>query len=75
MKIRLKVHLSGTRNGVEWPAYGETVELPDEEAASMVAAGIAEPVSKHREAETAVPPAAENREALVPKRALKGRAK
>ena len=46
MKIRLKVHLSGTRNGVAWPAYGETVELPDEEAAQMVATGMADPVSK-----------------------------
>ena len=75
MRIKLKVHLTGTRNGVEWPAYGEEIDLPDEEAADMVAAGMAEPATKHRDAEKAVPAAAEMRKALVPSQTLKGRAK
>ena len=65
MRIKLKVHLSGTRNGAEWPGYGEEIELPDEEAASMVAAGMAEPVATFRNAEKAVPAAAETRTATV----------
>ena len=34
MRIKLKTHITGTRNGQEWPAYGQELELPDEEAAS-----------------------------------------
>ena len=44
MKIKLKVTLSGTRDGVEWPAAGCSVDLPDDEAAQMVAAGLASAV-------------------------------
>lgn len=79
MRVKLLVHLTGTRNGAEWPPYGAEIELPDEEAASMVAAGMAQPVTKHRDSEKAVPEPAETRKAtakaLVPKRTLKGRAK
>jgi len=71
IKIRLKVGLTGTRNGVEWPPRGSEVELPDQEALEMIQAGMAEPVTSFRNAEKAVPPAAETREALVPKRTLK----
>ena len=75
MRIKLLVHLTGTRNGDPWPAYGLEMELPDDEAAAMVAVGMAEPVTKHREAEKAVPPRAESRAAVTPKRTLKGRSK
>ncbi|MFD5573981.1 hypothetical protein [Streptomyces cadmiisoli] len=42
MRIRMKVSISGTRNGKSWPERGGTVELPDDEARQMVAAGLAE---------------------------------
>ena len=42
MKVRMLVHMSGTRNGQEWPAAGEPMDLPDGEAADYIAAGIAE---------------------------------
>jgi hypothetical protein len=81
MRVKLLVHLTGTRNGVEWPGYHEEMELPDDEAASMVAAGLAEPVTKHRDAETRPATASEERgveatrKALVPTRSVKGSAK
>jgi hypothetical protein len=75
MRVKLLIHLTGTRNGAEWPGRGEEMELPDNEASSMVAAGMAEPVTKHRDSEKAVPAVAEIRKALVPSQTLKGRAK
>jgi hypothetical protein len=39
--VKLTVHISGTRNGEDWPAPGTVVDLPDEEAASLVAHGLA----------------------------------
>lgn len=44
MKVRMKVGMSGTRNGEAWPKLGEVAELPTAEAAHYVAAGIAERV-------------------------------
>lgn len=44
MKIRMKTHISGTRNGVRWPEAGAEVTLPDNEAADLCAQGLAEPV-------------------------------
>jgi hypothetical protein len=49
MKIKMKVQMSGTRNGAEWPDVGETVDLPKEEAAKMCAAGMAIPVASKDE--------------------------
>lgn len=58
----MKVDISGTRNGVEWPRAGGTVELPDNEAAKLCAARIAEPVADEKPVETAtVPDDAETR--------------
>lgn len=71
MRVKLLVHLTGTRNNVEWPERGKEVDLPDEEAQAMISQGMAEPVTSHRSEEKAVPPAAETRAALVPKRTLK----
>ena len=44
VKVKLKVNISGTRDGVEWPAVGGAIDLPDDEAAQMVAAGLASAV-------------------------------
>lgn len=41
MKVKMLFQISGTRNGVDWPAPGETVDLPDDEAAELVAQGQA----------------------------------
>jgi len=45
MKIKLKVTLSGTRDGIEWPPVGGSVDLPEAEAAQMIAAGLASAVA------------------------------
>lgn len=57
MKVRMKIAMSGTRSGVDWPPYGETLECSDEEGAQLCAAGIAEPVVEPERMETATLPA------------------
>lgn len=42
MKVRMKVEISGTRNGEYWPKPGETMDLPDAEALDYIANGICE---------------------------------
>jgi hypothetical protein len=52
----MKADISGSRNGQLWPKRGEVMELPDDEAADLCAAGLAEPVAKKdADVETAVP--------------------
>lgn len=41
--------VSGTRDGVDWPEPGENIDVPDEEAASLIGNGLA------KEAEPAEP--------------------
>lgn len=41
MHIEMRYQISGTRNGEEWPAPGVPFDLPDEEAAALVAQGLA----------------------------------
>lgn len=60
MRVRMKVEMSGTRNGAPWPPRGETVEVGDVEGADMCAAGLAEPVAEDK-VEQAVAPKAETR--------------
>ncbi|KPC73717.1 hypothetical protein ADL26_13375 [Thermoactinomyces vulgaris] len=57
MRVTMKVDLSGTRNGEPWPRRGETVDLPDEEAAQLCASGMAE--TAKGKVEKAVPSKAE----------------
>ena len=75
MRVRMKAALSGTRDGAPWPKPGGTVDLPDEEAAHLVAAGLAAS-DRHDEAspaeETATPP--DEAEKAVPAR-RRGQAK
>lgn len=54
MKVRMKVGVSGSRNGQVWPPIGETMDLPDHEGAELCAANMAEPV-KSDTTERAVP--------------------
>jgi hypothetical protein len=41
MKVKMIASITGTRDGHDWPAAGETVELPDAEARDLVASGLA----------------------------------
>jgi nucleotide-binding universal stress UspA family protein len=54
VRVRMKVEVSGTRNGEKWPPRGSVVELDDTEGASLCAVGLAEPVADDT-VETAVP--------------------
>ena len=45
MKIKMRVSITGTRDGQEWPAAGETIDLPVDEATALVDAGLAEAAS------------------------------
>lgn len=56
MKVRIQGDISGSRDGVPWPKRGETMELPDDEGASLCASGLAVPVkSTDGDVEKAVP--------------------
>ena len=50
MRVTMKLQISGTRNGEPWPARGETIDLPDDEAAALVAQGAAEPAGETADA-------------------------
>lgn len=39
--VRMIVQLSGTRDGVDWPAAGALLECPAEEAAQLVGSALA----------------------------------
>ena len=41
MRVVMKSAISGTRNGLDWPGLGGSVDLPDAEARSMIEAGLA----------------------------------
>ena len=41
MKVQIIARISGLRNGVDWPAPGEFLTLPDGEAKDIIDAGIA----------------------------------
>lgn len=40
-KVRMIAHVSGTRNGEDWPKPGETITVPAAEAEDLIRAGIA----------------------------------
>lgn len=65
----MKVQLSGTRDGREWPARGSEIDLPHAEAVDYINAGMAEAVTTFpAEPETATPPdRAEKRAGRGPK--------
>lgn len=51
----MKSRISGTRDGVEWPKPGESIDLPDAEAVSMLNIGLVIP-NPEPEPERAVKP-------------------
>lgn len=61
MKVRMKVGISGTRSGEDWPPPGGTLIVDDEEGMALCAGGLAEPVYEPAPVETAVAPEPEIR--------------
>ncbi len=59
----MKLQILGSRNGVRWPAPGETKDLPSGEAADLIAAGVAEAVEEKASPETTQPRKATARKA------------
>lgn len=41
MRVKMAVGITGTRNGENWPAAGEVVDLPTGEAELLLANGMA----------------------------------
>ncbi len=46
MKVRMIAAISGTRDGSDWPAAGETLECSNGEGADLIAAGLATAITK-----------------------------
>lgn len=61
MRVRMKVDVSGTRNGQPWPRRGQVADVDDAEGAQLCHAGLAEPVAVAEPVETATAPSAEQR--------------
>ncbi|UPT41774.1 MULTISPECIES: hypothetical protein [Streptomyces] len=59
MRVRMKVTVSGTRDGEPWPEKGGDVDLPDNEAKQLIAAGLAAEPDNEPEVEEATAPPAE----------------
>ena len=55
MRVQLRVQISGTRDGADWPPPGSVVDLPDDEALGLISWGSALAVSDER-VETATAP-------------------
>lgn len=56
MNIRMTAQISGTRDGALWPAPGDVIDLPDDEANGLIAIGLAkadEPAAPVEEKATA----------------------
>lgn len=62
MKVRMRVGISGTRSGVDWPQPGAVLDCSDEEGMQLCQAGIAVPEPEDR-VEKAVAPKPEKRTA------------
>ena len=65
MKVRMKQKITGTRAGKEWPNIGDTIDVPDSEAADLIRIDAAEPVG--REAAVVQPAATETATAPRPR--------
>jgi hypothetical protein len=63
----MRVGISGTRNGADWPPLGGVLDVDDDEGAQLCAGGLAEPVYDPDEGvRTAVAPPPEVRSELAP---------
>lgn len=68
MKVKMKVVMSGTRNGESWPLPGNDVEVPDDEGANMCANGLAVPVRSDEDDVEKRAPAKKAKQASAEKR-------
>lgn len=66
--VKMVAPISGSRNGVAWPAVGETLDVPADEAALLVATGIAEAAAAEAPVETATASSKGVETATAPKR-------
>jgi hypothetical protein len=69
MRLKMRVEVSGLRDGQPWPPRGGTLEVPDDEAVLLIERQMAVPVHDPEsgvETATADQTAVEAREALVP---------
>lgn len=41
MRVEMLIHITGTRNGEDWPPVGGVIDLPDHEARRMIDVGYA----------------------------------
>lgn len=68
MLVKMRALISGPRNGQQWPGIGEVIDLPDEEAATLVHHRMAEIVEARPEVvETAAAPVEDVETATPPK--------
>lgn len=44
MQVRMRTHITGYRDGVEWPPAGGLVDVEEQEAERLFTAGLADPV-------------------------------
>lgn len=45
MRVRMKIDVSGSRDGQPWPKRGETLDVSDSEGADLCSSGLAEPAT------------------------------
>ncbi len=45
MRVVMVAKISGTRNGVDWPEPGESIELDADEAVQLLNGGLAKPTA------------------------------
>lgn len=51
----MKINISGSRDGQDWPPIGECIVVPDAEGADLCGLGYAEPVAETPKPEKATP--------------------
>lgn len=61
MLVKMRRQISGTRDGQDWPAPGEEINLPDDEAVTLLGQGMVEAVEEKAEPEKATAPKATTR--------------
>lgn len=64
-KVRMVARISGVRNGVDWPERGGVIDVPADEAADLIRAGLA--VEADVAPEKAVAPVLDVETAAAPK--------
>jgi hypothetical protein len=55
MEVRMRLQISGTRNGVKWPRAGATLTCSNEEGRHLIRAGLADKVAEPVKAAPAPP--------------------